>query len=162
MYLESGACVPNSLEITTSGWPGPNEGTTIAGNGDIWTGNYIPIYYFIGYAYSEGIIRIGINPQTEESRFGNCNEPSISWDIEEHGVMGIFTFGAYSCPDDDPTSSGPRACCVDDVCFRVEIEECIELGGEFLVEIESCDPNPCEQHSPITYPSWGLLKSLYQ
>lgn len=99
-FLDSGACYPQSgLELPTPGWPGPLSGTTIVCTSDsTWAGNFLPVYYFCGYAYEEGSIPFSPHPTFGSGIVGTCGEPSIPSDIQQYGSMGLFSNGVDVCP----------------------------------------------------------------
>jgi hypothetical protein len=93
-------CWPeNGLEIPTSSWPGPSEGTAIVTTGAPWEGNFVPIYRFTGLAYEEGLIPLAADPATEFAGTSNCANPPESWAADSLGAMGVFRDGVYACPD---------------------------------------------------------------
>ncbi len=66
VVTDYGPCWPeDGLEIPTASWPGPEEGTAIVVTGDPWEGNLVPVYWFAGYAYEEGLIPLAVDPATE-------------------------------------------------------------------------------------------------
>jgi hypothetical protein len=92
------------LEISTAGWPGPNEGTAVATmEAGIWAGNFVPIYWFAGYAYGAAVIPLGVDPPTGDAVFGNCLDYPEIFDITCLGAMGIFTDGIACCPQGGPS-----------------------------------------------------------
>jgi len=53
------------------------------------------------------------------------------------------------------------ACCLEAYeCALVPQVECDQMGGVFLGG--PCDPNPCEQYSPVEESSWGRIKAIYR
>lgn len=93
-YLEYEPCYPpdGGLEIPTSGWPGPNEGTAFVVTGAPWEGNFVPVMFFGGYAYSyagPGIILVAEDPVTGFVGFSNCAAPPEPYDCEALGGLGI-------------------------------------------------------------------------
>jgi hypothetical protein len=75
------------------GWPAPNAGITITAEDEGWRGNYLPIYYFAGYAYQEGVIPLVSAPRIGKAVIRTHREPGISVVPEDMGSMGIFTDG---------------------------------------------------------------------
>ncbi len=155
---EHGACFPGEgLEIPTDRWPGPNEGTAIVTTSESWSGNFVPVYYFTGYAYAEGVMPLAINPSTGGGGMANCSSPPNEWDAAAFGAMGVFTEGASVCPSEggghvlgpggggglEPTGGGTAVCCYDGTCQITTEAECMVLGGGFYPEWTSCNPNPC-------------------
>lgn len=95
-----GPCWPiDGLEIPTSSWPAPNEGTAIVATGTAWQGNFIPVYWFAGYAYEEGLIPLATDPATDYAGTSNCANPPEAWEVESLGGMGFFREGVYTCPE---------------------------------------------------------------
>ncbi len=142
-FVEYGPCYPGQgLELPTQGWPGPNEGTAFVSGGGPWTGNYTPIYVFCGYAYSDpgpGVIALGIDPPTGFAGFCNCEVLLESWEAGSMGGLGINTDGIWA----QPQANAIRACCFYEVCELWTCLECRALGGTWLPEEPTCDPNPC-------------------
>lgn len=117
-FVEWEACSPRApMEIPTENWPGPNEGTAVVVTGLHWCGNFVPVYYFAGYAYGAGIIPLSVDPT---HRFGGtCNCCSTQprrrrmWSAMAFGAMGLFRDGRYVCPGeldlDQPRPAGAPA-----------------------------------------------------
>ncbi len=141
MIYDSGPCYPETggLELPTGGWPGPNEGTALTVTNMPWSGNYVPIYWFGGYAYSEDQIQLGINEAQGFGGFSNCLEPRWSFDATCFGALGIAIDGA-AC---HPGLPSVCACCIGEICQMLTLEDCTLVGGEWQAGLESCDPNPC-------------------
>jgi len=99
-----GPCYPETgsgLQMTTEGWPGPNEGATIATTRTPWTGAIAPIYYFAGYAYHQALIPLSVNPKTDFA--GTCVRgsdtcPPIARRATALGALGVFADGVSVCP----------------------------------------------------------------
>ncbi len=99
VFAGFGPCFPNEgLEIPTANWPGPNQGTAFVVTQDAWTGNLVPVYWFAGYAYSEGVLPLSIDPTTGFGGWTNCEDPPIVSAATGFGSMGLFTDGVYVCP----------------------------------------------------------------
>jgi hypothetical protein len=98
-FLRWGPCSPQGeLELPTDNWPAPNEGTAITTTSTAWSGNFVPVYYFAGYAYYEGVIPVAADPATGFGGTGNCATPPEAWAAADFGGMGLFTAGTYVCP----------------------------------------------------------------
>lgn len=144
-----GACFPptGGLEIPSGGWPGPEEGIAFVVTGDPWAGNYVPVYWFIGYAYgygASGVMQLIPDPTVAEpfGGTGNCASPPEKWDAALGG-MGINTDGTYVAPTPPPPPEG--ACCLGTDCIILSEEDCLAAGGEWLGEGTECEPvNPCD------------------
>ncbi len=96
---DHGPCWPeDGLEIPTSSWPGPGEGTAIVVAGAPWEGNFVPVYWFAGYAYEEGLIPLSADPATGFAGTSNCESPPQAWAADSLGGMGLFQDGVYACP----------------------------------------------------------------
>jgi len=55
-----------------------------------------------------------------------------------------------------------HVCCVGEVCYIRDFDDCEAMGGEFHWEWDSCEPvNPCET-TPTRKTSWGVIKSTYR
>ena len=152
IFDDHGPCYPEAgMELPTAGWPGPNEGTQVvpSGAGDHWSGNYVPIYYFTGYAYgSQGQIPLSFKPSGENfGGFGNCDNPISKWEASCFGAVGINTAGIECHPELPPLE---YACCLrppEDEggaeCQVLTQEACNNSGGEWQEGIDMCCPNPC-------------------
>ncbi|MCK4412540.1 MAG: hypothetical protein KAY32_03245 [Candidatus Eisenbacteria sp.] len=138
-FIDSGPCLENCIEIPSSGWPGPNEGTAIVRTDTCWEGNWLPVYWFGGYAYYEGLICLCEDPTTGFTGFGNCLAPAETWAPYEVGCMGIGRNGVPASP------ASLAACCnlETNECLILHEESCDAIGGTWLPEEPSCDPNPC-------------------
>jgi hypothetical protein len=149
-----GPCYPatGGLEIpsVTPPWPGPGAGTALVVTGDAWVGNYLPQYYFGGYAYGYGgmgVMQLIPDPTVANpfGGLGNCLSPPVKYDAHLGG-MGINTDGTYV----EPTFVEPEAVCchdgmggVGEICEIVTQAVCNSLGGEWYEMLTSCTPNPC-------------------
>jgi predicted outer membrane repeat protein len=148
-FADWGACGPTGFqEIATPNWPGPNSGTTLlADAGNPWSGNFVPIYWFAGYA-EDGVtvIPLAENPQTGWVGWTDCEQPPQDWSPVCLGAMGINTYGQYCCPPEGEQPPPASACCLEDgSCLLVQEEMCSTLGGAWHPEWDSCDPPPCNQ-----------------
>ncbi|MFC1571975.1 hypothetical protein ACFL6M_00090 [Candidatus Eisenbacteria bacterium] len=158
--VDHGYCIPPgemALELSTPDWPGPNSGTafTLAGISG-WAGNYVPVYFFIGYAYEEGIIPLGVNPPPhDQATFTSCQTLPLEYDVDCLGGMGILQAGG-ECHHE-----GTHACCVGAVCSMVTESDCAAMGGVWQPDLTSCEPNPCLP-SPVQGADWGRIKALYR
>lgn len=87
------------LELPTDGWPGPVEGTAVVRaevSGD-WHGNFVPVYWFAGYAYGEGLIPLGIDPRP----------PPLDFSAVCYGALGVSVDGIECCPEGGPSPARP-------------------------------------------------------
>jgi hypothetical protein len=142
-----GPCFPNEgLEIPTSNWPGPNQGTAVVVTQDAWTGNLVPVYWFAGYAYSAGVVPLSIDPATGFGGWTSCEEPPMTSAATGFGGMGLFRDGIYVCPGPGglgPQGQGVGACCLGEYCRLLTAQECESAQGDFHPGNGSCTPNPC-------------------
>ncbi|MCK4304276.1 MAG: hypothetical protein KAY24_08545 [Candidatus Eisenbacteria sp.] len=155
-------CFPEGgLEIASVGWPGPNEGTTLVVTGLPWQGNFVPVYFFAGYAYHEGIIPLASNPVSGFGGTANCGAVPTKWSAAQFGAIGLFTDGQYVCPT-GIGPPGPIACCIGEDCHLLSPSTCIDLGGVPHFELDSCEPDPCQSPSPVLERNWGRIKWDYR
>ncbi len=163
-FVDWAPCDPGTqvLEFPTTNWPGPNEGTTVGWTGTPWVGDMVPLYWFGGYIYYEEIsttIPIDVNPGENPPLCGfvNCLTPPEVFpvDPENRGVLGINTDGYAPCPG-EPV----RVCCVGPECYLVTEDECADLGGDFMPDLDSCEPNPCTTGAEEA--TWSAIKALYK
>ncbi len=142
-------CFPQTgIEVSTAGWPGPNEGTDFAATGEPWHGNWAPVYAFGGYAYgyTGRATRIGLgpNPATSAIGFRNCS-PAYPEFFEvrepQRGALGINTAGIVPV---FPLPGQPGACCsCYDPCTYISEEECVAAHGLWMGPLVPCEPDPC-------------------
>lgn len=73
-FTSSGPCTPGQfLEIPTADWPGPKSGTAVTTTTVHWRGNFVPVYYFAGYAYNiVGQIPLAKDPVTSFAGWVSC------------------------------------------------------------------------------------------
>jgi len=99
-FLNWGSCCPSTgcLEIPTMGWPGPNEGTAMARLDLPWAGNFLPVYWFAGYAYGTGVLPLGMVPWPQYTGWANCI-PQIPGEFTATcvGGLGVNTEGHECC-----------------------------------------------------------------
>ena len=106
-------CFPSEgLEILSDGWPGPNEGIAFVPAGEpYWNGNFIPVYVFAGYCYSEygpGSIPLSVNtyrPNPEDHRASfayfptdSTQLPPVEYEVECLGSLGLYQYGEICQP----------------------------------------------------------------
>ena len=151
-FSDWGACLPNELEISTTNWPGPNEGTVVVATDSTWNGNFQPVYYFSGYAYAQGRIPLAQDPSRAFGGTGNSAAPAVSYPAAEYGELGLFSNGVPVCPSEEPIQgSGYEvttvACCVSQMCALLDEATCHDLGGAPLLGQTTCETNICPQES---------------
>jgi hypothetical protein len=76
-----GCFADQGTSLHSAGWPGPNEGVVVQTTTKAWTGNYLPVYYFSGYAYGYGgaeVIPLA-DPPGGIAGLPNCALPPMSW-----------------------------------------------------------------------------------
>ncbi len=148
---DAGACAPSEyLEIPTAGWPGPNQGTAFVTTGEThWSGNWVPVYWFFGYVDpipgGSTTIPITVNPPTGYCQFCSCPPLPHTYAVglEQRGVLGANAPGYVPV---FPPVAEPWACCLPDppdLCVMLPEEECLDVGGIWIGEPFTCDPNPC-------------------
>jgi hypothetical protein len=131
----------DGLEVPSPGWPGPGGGVLLRALDTPWSGNYVPIYFFNGYAYGYGgsqVLPLGNGPGEQQPYFTNCASPAQAWGVASLGGLGINTNGIYSAPGEDPA-----ACCMDQDCLMLPLSVCALLGGDPRSGVFGCLPNPC-------------------
>ena len=170
-FLECEPCYPvDGLELSSSNWPGPNEGTAIVTTVAPWEGNWLPVYKFSGYAYAQSygstVIPItdydpGIGPFCG---FSNCLNPPQDFLVEPNvgteirrGGMGINTDGLRAAPQEFVTTA---VCCIGTYCLLETEAACDYLGGEWHVDETTCWPNPCESVAVCCYTEFHLCEIL--
>ncbi|MCK4303308.1 MAG: hypothetical protein KAY24_03640 [Candidatus Eisenbacteria sp.] len=148
-FMDWGSCAgvefEDYLELASSGWPGPNEGTACVSTVGSWDGFIVPMYYFTGIAYAEGVIPLDADPTHDMAAFTNCESwmglPEL-FEIHKDrlGALGIFTDGKPV----EPELSIRWACCADEECQLLSAADCDALGGTWLCGLLSCTPDPCK------------------
>jgi hypothetical protein len=146
-FVDYGACFPpeGGLTIPTPGWPAPGEGISfVSQSGGFWSGNFMPVYFFTGYAYAAYapfVMQLGASPASGFGGFGNCLNPPELYEAACFGGLGVNMDGTYC----EPPVPQPKACCFPDVhCELLLEEECEAAGGVFVPEFDYCEPNPCD------------------
>jgi len=138
---QSGA---QGIETSSSGWPGPREGTALVLTAGEWSGNYSPVYWFALYAYYEEVIPLAPNPAHSGGPFGgfvSCEDPLTAYPAVCFGALGLYTDGVACYPG----VLAERACCSDGQCMLLSQSECGSISGVWHSEWTSCEPNPCPQ-----------------
>lgn len=141
IFTAWGACTPGGvLEIPTDAWPGPGEGVAVVTTDVPWTGNFMPVYYFEGYAYAylPAVIPVDVDPPTLFGGWGNCLTPPTSYDAACYPAMGLLQAGEECCP-----SEPEFVCCVGEDCYITTMQGCEDMMGEWHPEWDTCEPNPC-------------------
>jgi len=165
-FWDWGPCFPGAgLELPSSGWPGPEEGTTFVVTDLSWQGNFVPVYYFTGYPYETDVIQLAVNPASGKGGATNALGLPGTYPWESYGGMGLLTSGVEACWDSVGTmgfAANPfGACCVDEICSILTPADCLDLGGDFHTEAETCEPNPClDPTSPSSNVDALILESL--
>jgi hypothetical protein len=138
-----------TLSIPTENWPGPNQGIAMACTEPevdfAWAGNFVPMYWFAGYAYAAQVIPLGPNPPTRKVAVLQLPEhgehAEVDFCLEASGIvgaMGMLMDGIPACPGIDPT-----ACCLPgDECLMLTPEDCLARGG-LAHPCAVCDPGFC-------------------
>jgi hypothetical protein len=104
-FIDWDPCFPGAgLELPTNGWPGPNEGSGfVIVDEEPWFGNFVPIYFFAGYAHEPGVIPIDVDPATDSLQIGNCLPYPICYGFDCVGAMGVLSDGIECCPQGGPS-----------------------------------------------------------
>ncbi len=157
--VEAFPCFPDvGLEIPEADWPGPSSGTAFVTTETSWTGNYVPIYFFGGYAYGYGtpdvVELVPYTPSGSQvdpfAGFSNCQSPPIDYDALALGGMGVNTDGIYAQPEVIEVG----ACCVGTTCLPgLTQQQCDDQGGDVWYVDTSCSPNPCDPTGVCCYGS---------
>lgn len=144
----NGYCVPSSaLEIPGDTWPASGQGTSVVTTDIPWSGNFKPVYWFAGYAYSACTVQLGDNPGTPgPTAFANCSQ--VEFPAAQYGAIGFGMPGVDACPI--PPQPDQWACCLyDGTCVLLETADlCMAAGGEWfqglLCEAVTCPvPGVC-------------------
>jgi hypothetical protein len=107
LIFDSGPCFPaEGIVEATPGWPGAHQGVRLTATTGVWSGNYVPVYFFCGIGYYEGdphLFPLAPHPVTGVAGFTNALTPPQSWGAACLGAMGWRTDGA---PCDPATPQG--------------------------------------------------------
>jgi len=133
IIVEHGACQGPHLEIPNGAWPGPNTGVALASREQPgWSGNYVPIYYFVGYAYEPGTrIQItGYSAKRPAASWASGGPRSIAAEAVCLGAFGVLQDGIACAPP--PPSEIRGACCLGaGECRLLTQDECAAAGGKW-------------------------------
>jgi hypothetical protein len=80
---------------------------------------------------------------------------------ECEAMMGEYLGDGTDCGPPNPCEYERFVCCICEDCFIYTEDECMNAGGEWHPEWDTCDPNPCTP-SPTDNASWGTIKSIYR
>jgi hypothetical protein len=144
-FVEHGECfVGDGLTIPSSGWPGPNEGIALAPF-DPWVGNYFPVYFLYGFAYSyygPQVVPLGPDTTVPEPFGGWVGPTGDEFAAVDYGALGINTEGYPVCPY--------VVCCdVPEPGDCMLVTDYMMCEGTYLGDSYiTCDPNPCEYVPP--------------
>ncbi|MCK4414687.1 MAG: right-handed parallel beta-helix repeat-containing protein [Candidatus Eisenbacteria sp.] len=150
-FSDWGPCCPTGgcHETPTVGWPDPNTGVLITADSAPWCGNYVPVYYFLGYAYDAPVqMPLGIHPVSGFGGFISTDEPPLESDAECFGALGFQTYGIACFP-----RPNDAACCVGQACSITDSVTCAGLGGTWIRWITTCDPDPCVPDTFLVNPA---------
>jgi hypothetical protein len=149
VFYDYGPCYPaaDGLEISSLNWPAPNTGTAmVIAGGSPWSGNYVPVYWFAGYAYGppsgQTVIPLGPDPMRGFCGWTAVSPPYLEYEAICLGGMGINAVGEACWPA--VVQPDRFACCLPSgSCVILTESACLAGGGEWLAGTPSCDPNPC-------------------
>ncbi|MBM3317445.1 MAG: hypothetical protein FJY75_06290, partial [Candidatus Eisenbacteria bacterium] len=96
--VDHGPCFPDSgSELADAGWPGPLAGTSLTAT-TAWQGEFVPVYYFAGYAYSEAEIAIQGREPGALAKITNALALECEVWASRCGVLGLGRSGVTPCP----------------------------------------------------------------
>jgi hypothetical protein len=153
----TGSCVAGALEVSTSGWPGPGEGTAVSWAPDCLYGYMEPVYFFGVYQYVLGPIPLGAHPV----QGANVVDCSADPQTDDFVGLGVMEGTNPTCPGG--TQPEPGACCFGPLCVMLLETECADQGGDWYGG--DCGPNnePCPQEpTPTQETTWGSIKNIYR
>ncbi|MFC1573130.1 T9SS type A sorting domain-containing protein [Candidatus Eisenbacteria bacterium] len=92
---------------------------------------------------------------------GNISLDPLFCDADggDFGLQDCSPCAPFSPPNDSCGLIGVRpvdcgchyACCISTECQLLEQDECLTAGGEWLYDVDSCDPNTCSLTACCTY-----------
>ncbi|MCK4415254.1 MAG: hypothetical protein KAY32_17105 [Candidatus Eisenbacteria sp.] len=137
------------MALTEGDWPGPSTGIAIVASEGSWSGELVPICWFLGYAYAgTDTIAITENPASGSAGWIS-GVSSTPYDASCLGALGVGADGVACCPGErldqgeDTDGRDQAVCCIGAECFVVTADVCERLGGDFHAKLTSCDENPC-------------------
>ena len=162
-FLKYSSCFEEGLEIKSSGWPGSNEGTTLAATSYCKYAEISEIYWFASYVYGEVLIPLAPNQHSLSSEYVNLGnssheEVSVVTDyIYDEAHLGKLGFGV---PGYNPFSTAPAtgACCSGSYCEIITFEDCTSSFGDYKGDHTDCFPDPCNEVFKV---HWGELKKKF-
>ena len=146
---DANICLPNALSTTSgAGFPMEHEGIAIVATDTPWAGNFLPVYWAECYSYYGGgdyNIPLATYPGDPPlAVFGNCEVPSLIWDIECLGAMGVGNDPGQSCCPVAPPTEG--ACCLQNGdCLDVDEADCLAQDGVWYGLGTDCATTDCPQ-----------------
>ena len=155
-----GPCDPwgTALEIPTSGWPGPGEGTAVSWAPNCWTGTMFAFYYLGAYVYAPGTVPYGPHPtQNPPFQVVSCDPIELDEPACTDSYAGFGGAAGSNCCPQVPQEG---ACCFDGTCVLLLEEDCIAQGGQWVGG--PCDPNPCQPPTAVEETTWGAIKNIYR
>jgi hypothetical protein len=174
VYNSWGACTAFPIsELSTAGWPGPDEGTSVTWAPNCHYEYILPVYYFQVYAAgTPPVIPLGPHP-TQGGNVVDCGSPPTQDPFLDYGEF------EGTNPDCPGAQQEWGACCVDmngdgndETCYDVANEqECWDVynGSEFHLMVPCVYPGqpspPCPEDIPPTATqesTWGSIKSVYR
>ncbi len=161
VITEHSICNPpgGALSITTDVpdpvWPDPGSGIALAATErteiGAWSGNFVPVYWFAGYAYGATVVSLVDMPLSGFMSLvplpDHVGYEQAIWDPEvAGGAMGMNMAGKAVCPG---AGEATGACCNDfgSTCTVLTQADCTTQGGTFMGADTVCDPSPCTVES---------------
>ncbi|MBU1700932.1 MAG: hypothetical protein KJ970_18505 [Candidatus Eisenbacteria bacterium] len=94
-----GSCQERITEISTPGWPNPNEGTAIFFVDGPLTGSLIPLYWFAAYVYTTTTLPLTPHPTpTIGGSFVNRPQEGVMDEVVDFGILGFGVDGKLPAP----------------------------------------------------------------
>ncbi len=137
--VDWGAC--GDFELSTAQWPMSGEGTAVTWN-TAQTSHLTEAYWFAAYSSYGSVDRLSLVPHpTQGALFADDSVPALLDPIAALGALGFNQAGVLPCPG---VTAPTGACCVPDgSCVIMLADDCVGIGGMYLGDGTTCDPNSC-------------------
>ncbi len=159
-FVDFGVSAPQTLMLSTDGWPGPNEGLAVVYTLGPARDRVVEVCWMAAYVYAPVSVPLGVDPATSNAEVTSNNQGPIEADPIEPYNMGIMAFGQDGYNPCAPVEMN-GACCLQGRCHEITRLDCELQGGLFLGVGHPCFPNPCEGNQERVT-TWGRLKRIYE
>jgi len=129
------------------GWPGSYTGIRYEFNPPL-TSHEVPLCYISGQPGMGGArTALAPHPNNDYILFwdtaGNVTRAVIGPEPCPYAVGSWNNAGNPGCNPDVPMTFNPMVCCLGDECRILTEDDCLNAGGQWHPDWDSCTPNPC-------------------